>query len=343
MNTYRLTPMQFGSLIAVAVVIVIAAVAWLLRPVTLSDGDLLDLADSYIAASRAGDAESIRPLFEPDAEIVDNFSTVGLEEFLVREQLFAAWEQAQGTVFSTPECSIARTTDEDPSVTCEYTNHNSLAQAVDGPPVPFRLILQFSEAGRISRLVDSFGQPDFNTVTTWFDAWMAAVHPDDAEAAGCCAGETVQESVARGELLARYAGEYAAFLAENGCDYGTQCGNPAAAIESYVAAYNAKDLEGVMDLFVEESVIHGHPFTVQTAGLSAIESLQQDDMDAAAERDAYSVSDVRVSGYAVTWSHRWQRADGEEFCAEGLKATVVAGAILEWTWPETDFACEAAT
>ena len=77
----------------------------------------------------------------------------------------------------------------------------------------------------INELRDSYGSPDFTATGNPFRSWMEANHPDDAEATGCCEGATVEESIARGELRARYAQEWAAYLEANECDYHDPC-NP---------------------------------------------------------------------------------------------------------------------
>lgn len=98
------------------------------------------------------------------------------------------------------------------------------------------------------------------------------------------------------------------------------CGDPAdpaATIEDYVTAYNAGDIDGVMALFSHDSVVTGHPFATEARGLEAIRSLQLADLAAAATENAYTISNVQVSGSTVTWGHLWVSADGQEFCQQG--------------------------
>jgi hypothetical protein len=56
---------------------------------------------------------------------------------------------------------------------------------------------------------------DYADIGEPFNAWVLENFPEDADVAGCCAGETIEESVTRGELRAGYAEEWAIYLAEN--------------------------------------------------------------------------------------------------------------------------------
>jgi len=68
----------------------------------------------------------------------------------------------------------------------------------------------------ISDLSDNYAGNHFITTGDPFRSWMEENHPADAEAAGCCGGDTFEEAVARGELRARYTLEWAADLEANG-------------------------------------------------------------------------------------------------------------------------------
>ena len=75
----------------------------------------------------------------------------------------------------------------------------------------------------ISEFRDRFGPPDHNVTERPFTTWMEENHPQDAEAAGCCEGDTVEQSIARGELRAQYAAEWAAYLETNDCTFDEGC------------------------------------------------------------------------------------------------------------------------
>lgn len=115
--------------------------------------------------------------------------------------------------------------------------------------------------------------------------------------------------------------------------------DPAATIEAYVTAYNAGDIDAVMALFSEESVITGHPFRAEAAGLAAIRGLKAEEFDIKATDNAYTISNVEVASNTVTWDHVWINEDGEQYCYQGQRAVVEDGKILSWTWPGTDSDC----
>lgn len=117
--------------------------------------------------------------------------------------------------------------------------------------------------------------------------------------------------------------------------------DPAATIEAYVTAYNAGDIDGVMALFSEESVVTGHPTEArsESTGLAQIRALHVQDIAAAATENSYTISNVEVTGDTVTWDHIWTRNDGDKFCKFGQSAVVQDGTILSWTWPSGGFDC----
>jgi len=60
-------------------------------------------------------------------------------------------------------------------------------------------------------------------------------------------------------------------------------------------------------------------------------------MAAAASENAYTISNVEVSGNMVTWDHLWVNEVGEEYGQVGQSAVVEEVIILSWTWPDGDF------
>lgn len=115
--------------------------------------------------------------------------------------------------------------------------------------------------------------------------------------------------------------------------------DPAAVVEDYRVSYNGGDIEEVMTAFTDESVITGHPFADESAGLAEIRSLHLGDMSAAAQTDAYEFSNIEVSGDTVTWDHVWLNDDGEEWCAEGHSAVITDGQIITWTFAPNPDLC----
>ena len=115
--------------------------------------------------------------------------------------------------------------------------------------------------------------------------------------------------------------------------------DPAMVIEDYIGAYNGGDIDAVMAVFSEDSVVTGHPFVPEAAGLAAIRALQTQDIESAAVQDAYTISNVEVTGDTVTWDHIWTKRDGVQFCQQGNSAVVKDGKILSWKWSTGGFDC----
>lgn len=113
----------------------------------------------------------------------------------------------------------------------------------------------------------------------------------------------------------------------------TPVAGPTATVESYIEAYNAGDIDLVMTHFTEDSVITGHPFDASSTGLTEIQAVQVQDIAAAASENAYTISNVEVTGDTVTWDHVWTNSEGNDFCQFGQSAVVEEGIILSWTWP----------
>lgn len=114
---------------------------------------------------------------------------------------------------------------------------------------------------------------------------------------------------------------------------------PGAVVASYVAAYNAADIEAIVELFDEDAVIANHPGGTFT-GTEQIRSLHEGEADGTV---SYTISNLEVIGNTVTWDHVWsgEEDNGEPFqnCVEGHTAIVENGQIVSWTWPPTDFQC----
>lgn len=142
------------------------------------------------------------------------------------------------------------------------------------------------------------------------------------------------EALVRRRLLVAVASVVLALGACGGDDT-----DPAGVIDDYVAAYNSGDIDAVMALFSEESVVTRHPFANRSEGLDAIRDLQVSDIGAAATSDAYTISNVEVSGDTVTWDHAWTNDEGSQFCQQGHSAVIQDGKFLTWAWPGSPAAC----
>jgi hypothetical protein len=104
-------------------------------------------------------------------------------------------------------------------------------------------------------------------------------------------------------------------------------------IEEYRIAYNADDMDGVMALFTEESVLTGHAgLDTSWTGLDEIRESNVVDRASAAEADAYVFVNVEANGDTVTWNHTWLSATGVEWCGEGHSAVIGEGKFVTWTY-----------
>ena len=123
---------------------------------------------------------------------------------------------------------------------------------------------------------------------------------------------------------------------------------PAAALEAYGAAFNAGDLDGVMALFSEESVVVDHWRAAdsplldgEAVGLFYIETLVGTDLVEAVPPDAEAVpenalriSNVEVSGDTVTWDEVYTSGIGFRICSDRVTAVIEDGKIMTWTYPD---------
>ena len=89
-------------------------------------------------------------------------------------------------------------------------------------------------------------------------------------------------------------------------------------IEAYRVAYNADDMDAVVALFTEESVLTGYAgFDTSWTGLDEIREATVEDRASSTDVDAYAFVDVEVTGDTVTWNHTWLSRNGVERCGEG--------------------------
>ena len=182
----------------------------------LSSEEALAVADAYFAANSSADFDALLALFTPDATFSGIFGTAD-------DEMVFAWNAAQGTKISAPDCTVTgETSAESATVRCTAFNLDALVQAVDGPQVPITLELTVTPDG-ISNEGGTFGQPDFNAVGTPFGRWMSENHPDDQDKVGFADWASVEEAEAGGTLRAQYAQEWATYLEANGCRYSDAC------------------------------------------------------------------------------------------------------------------------
>lgn len=298
----------------------------------------LAVSDSYYEAANAGDVESAMALFTSDAVLTDSYTSGNRTP--ADERMQYVWNAAQGTTIGAGPCTTQEDPGVDMTVTCRGVTRSAIAQALGAAPVPMVITMTVTTDG-ITSLDEQYGSPDHNVTQIPFENWMRMTNPDDAEKASFGTWTTIEEAEEYGQLVARYAEEWATYLVTNGCIFQTQCTllqdrTPTETIEAYIAAYNAHKVDAVMALFAEESVVIGHPFSAEAVGLSSIRALHLIDLSAARADNAYAISNVEVADDTVTWDHTWVNAGGTEYCRQGNRAVVEDGKILSWTWSSND-------
>ena len=205
-----------------AVVAVLAGVAFLLisqsdeTPVVdkpFGPDSALDVSESFIAAHNDGDFDAVLALFTADATFSDTYTLMSARPDWEPR---LAWDIASEEVLLSSECAV---TDEvlgsTVTVTCEYGSQGAVGVAAD-KIVSIRATLTISPDG-ISDLHENYAGSDLDylAIGTPFNNWLSQNYYEDFFVAGCCEGETVEESVARGKLRAQYAKEWAIYLKDN--------------------------------------------------------------------------------------------------------------------------------
>ena len=198
-------------------------------------------------------------------------------------------------------------------VTCQTQTSDDLSNVLGGGVVNETQEISFNDSGEITGLVSEAQDGGVGEVfTNW--AWNIA-YPGLCDSPAQCA-----------EALLGVVVEYNETY-------------PGAAIASYVAAYNAADVDAVVELFAEDAVITLHPGG-DYAGITEIRTLHEAEADGTV---VYDISNVVVDGDTVTWDHVWsgleENGDPFENCVTGHTAIVEAGQIVSWTWPVTNFQC----
>jgi hypothetical protein len=115
----------------------------------------------------------------------------------------------------------------------------------------------------------------------------------------------------------------------------------AAALDAYRAAYNAHDIDGVVDTFADDAVITGHPLDEDgtTTGADEIRALHEYEMPDAAPTDAYELTNVAEESDKVTFGHRWHTKGGDCYSGGGHTVTVEDGKIVSWVWGTAGYPC----
>jgi len=182
-------------------------------PVTVDEA--LDVSDAYIEAFNTGDAKAVLVLLTSDVALSEKYTGMSpsfeaMDRGFFEQQL--AWNTAQGTIFTSPECAV---TEQGPAasvtVTCQFGWLYAAGQAVDAPPVPTTLTMIVTPEG-ISQMAFEY-PPDFGVDS--FDIWLVANHSADSEGVEYGDWNSVAEAEAGGKLLGQYVDEWAASLEAN--------------------------------------------------------------------------------------------------------------------------------
>lgn len=179
---------------------------------TFGTESALETVEAYFVAYNAGDLDSVLALFTDEATFSDSFSS---SEVRPVWEPRLAWDLAHERAFTSPDCSVV---DEVPgstvTVACEFASRSAVEVAA-GVDVPITATIAIAPEG-IADLHERVGSPDYTIAGGPFSRWAVENHPEDGDLAGCCEGETVEESILRGELRAAYAKEWGEFLDDNG-------------------------------------------------------------------------------------------------------------------------------
>ena len=140
----------------------------------------------------------------------------------------------------------------------------------------------------------------------------------------------------RSRLSATVVLTAAVLVAACGDDDGSGDSDPAAVVEGYVAAYNAQDIDRVMTFFADDAVILVGGERVGGAerieGAAAIRAGTREEFTVHAPGgEAYSISNLVVTGDTVTWDHVF-RGTAHTCTGTGNEAVVRDGKIVEWSF-----------
>jgi hypothetical protein len=191
-------------------------------PAPFSVTEALAVGDAYFAAYNGGDMGSVLALFTDEATAENNWRWAGILDREVWEP-WLAMILAEGETLTSPDCRVVG---EAPggamTISCEHGTSDAVTLAIGSPLVVTRTIMEVTRDG-IGDIETKYDFPNFRPTDGAFSRWMQANHPEVAIDTMFFPGDTVEEAVARGELRARYAKEWAAHLDANNCtfeDYG---------------------------------------------------------------------------------------------------------------------------
>jgi len=190
---------------------------------SVSTSDALAVSNAYLVAYNAGNVDDVMALYAPGALFYDNLSGQLVVAEGDEERMNLTSDAFQDTKLTSEGCTAtAGDQGRATSVLCNAAIYDALAQAIDATPVPAQIEMKVTASG-ITYIGYTMSDPDFLRLGIPFVSWMEANNPTDAAKIIFGSWTTVEEAREYGELRARYAKEWATYLADNNCTYQDDC------------------------------------------------------------------------------------------------------------------------
>lgn len=179
-----------------------------------SVADATATAEAFVGALVAGDMDEAEEALDANANVIGGFDAL---------ERTALWNVAQQTTTSPISCApIAEPITQPVELTCAHTERQLVSELVDGPSADITFEIHVGAAG-ITHVDDTTVDDAFAIINTPFHRWVAAEFPGDERIIDCCGWTSAEAAIAAGELRARYAQLYAAYLEDNGCTFDQPC------------------------------------------------------------------------------------------------------------------------
>jgi ketosteroid isomerase-like protein len=117
--------------------------------------------------------------------------------------------------------------------------------------------------------------------------------------------------------------------------------DPAAVLDAYEDARNARDFEAMRALYADDAIITGHPLRPTVADVDQIISIETARWSGGANDDERTrFVNIEVSGDTATFTHLFFDESGGCLSGSGDEITVQDGTITTYTWGTTDEPCD---
>jgi hypothetical protein len=177
------------------------------------------VTENFFDALNSLDPDAAMALLSADVVISDDL--VG-EVSSVEYSNILTWNAAQGTTYAPQVCRYLEGIQPlTVLAVCETSVVNAENQALGRGGIPVTVAITIG-AGGIEELSGDYGAPTFSYLGDPFERWVAANHPGDE--ANLVWGDTQEEALVNGLMLAEYAAEWAEFLDANDCEFNEGCG-----------------------------------------------------------------------------------------------------------------------